>query len=62
MERLELLGVGAQASEELLLLGTAAAHARFINNLEPGGGERLVVNHLPLGWRPGARRPWEVDE
>ena len=52
MERLELLAIGAHGPEELLLLGIAAAGARFINDLEPGGGERLVVKHLPLGWRP----------
>lgn len=59
---LELLEVDAHGLKELLLLGTAAIGARFVNNLKPGGGERLVIEHLPLGWRAGARRSWEVDE
>ena len=57
MKRLELLEVEAHGLEEPLFLGTAATGARFTNNLKPGGGEHLVIKHLPLGGRPGARRP-----
>ena len=59
---LELLEAGAHGPKQLLLLGTATTGARFVNNLKPGGRERLVVEHLPLSWRPGACRSWEVDE
>ena len=62
VKRLELLEVGAHGLEEPLFLGTAATGARLVNNLKPGGGEHFVVKHLPLGWRPRARLPWEVHE
>ena len=62
MKRLELMEVGVHGLEELLFLGTAATGARFIDNLEPGGGEHLFIEHLPLSGCPGARRPREVDE
>ena len=62
MKRMELPEVGTHGLEEPLFLGTAATGARLVNNLKPSGGEQLVIEHLPLGGRPGARCPWEVDE
>ena len=61
MECLELLEVDAHGSEEPLLLG-ASTSARLIDDLKPGVGEHFVIEHLPLGRRPGACRPWEVNE
>ena len=60
--RLELPEIGAHGLEKPLLLRTVAAGAWLVNNLEPGSSKHLLVEHLSLDGRPGARRPWEVDE
>ena len=59
--RLEFLKVGTHGLEKLLLLGTAVAGARFVDNLEPDGGEGLIVKNLPFGWRSGACCLWGAD-
>ena len=62
VESLELVEVGTHGLKELVCLGGAAADARFVNNLEPDGGEDFLDKNLSLDWCPGACLPWNVDE
>ena len=43
-------------------MGTTATGARFVDNLEPGDGEALIVENLPFGWHYGAWHAQEADE
>ena len=54
MESLELVEVGAHGLKELVLFGATTADAQFVDNLEPGSGEDLLIKDLPLDWRSGA--------
>ena len=62
VESLELVEVGAYSLKELILLGDATADVRFVNNLDPGSSEDLLIKDLPLEWRSGACLSWDADE
>ena len=51
-----------QLPQQLLLLRLAAAAAWRVDQRQPSGGEHFFVKSFSFDWRPGARRPGELDE